>query len=106
MHVVPLIQSVQRCSLKSVIVYVWWTFSFQIYGPGNPSYPCPPWTFDTNGYIQTSALPPVKLPSSSAFPVATTMANSTTSAMKIMPPGPAGRSSPEGSQVSSEFIRH
>lgn len=79
---------------------------FQIYGPANPSYPCSPWTLDTNGHIQTSVLPPVKLPSSSAFPVATSMANSTTSAMKIMPPGPAGRSSPEGSQVSPLFIHH
>lgn len=79
-------------------------FPLQIYGTGNPSYPCSSWTLDTNGHIQTSVLPPVKLQSSSTFPVAISMANSTTSAMKIMPPGPAGRSSPEGSQVSLLFI--
>lgn len=38
----------------------------------------------------------------SAFPVAMSMANSTTTVMKVMTPGPAGRSSPEGSQVSPQ----
>uniref|UniRef100_A0A3Q3E8Z8 Transcription initiation factor TFIID subunit 12 n=2 Tax=Labrus bergylta TaxID=56723 RepID=A0A3Q3E8Z8_9LABR len=38
----------------------------------------------------------------STVPVATRMANSTTTAVKVMNPGPAGRSSPEGSQVLSK----
>uniref|UniRef100_A0A4W6DBC9 Transcription initiation factor TFIID subunit 12 n=2 Tax=Lates calcarifer TaxID=8187 RepID=A0A4W6DBC9_LATCA len=39
----------------------------------------------------------------STFPVATSMANSTTTAVKALgAPGPAGRSSPEGSQVLSK----
>lgn len=91
-------------NLRSLfLIFIILDISLQIYGTGNPSYPCSSWTLDTNGHIQTSVLPPVKLQSSSTFPVATSMANSTTSAMKIMPPGPAGRSSPEGSQVSLLF---
>uniref|UniRef100_A0A3Q2VW56 Transcription initiation factor TFIID subunit 12 n=1 Tax=Haplochromis burtoni TaxID=8153 RepID=A0A3Q2VW56_HAPBU len=38
----------------------------------------------------------------SAFPLATSMANSTVTVVKGLPPGPAGRSSPEGSQVLSK----
>uniref|UniRef100_A0A3Q0SJA1 Transcription initiation factor TFIID subunit 12 n=2 Tax=Heroini TaxID=318529 RepID=A0A3Q0SJA1_AMPCI len=50
----------------------------------------------------TTVLPPVKLQSLSTFSVATSMANSTVTVVKGMPPGPAGRSSPEGSQVLSK----
>lgn len=47
----------------------------------------------------------VKLLNSSGFPVAISMANSTTTVMKVMTPGPAGRSSPEGSQVSLKLVQ-
>uniref|UniRef100_A0A672FEV0 Transcription initiation factor TFIID subunit 12 n=1 Tax=Salarias fasciatus TaxID=181472 RepID=A0A672FEV0_SALFA len=54
-------------------------------------------------YPQTSAvLSLVQLQSLCAFLAFTTMANSTATVVKGLPSGPAGRSSPEGSQVLSK----
>lgn len=59
----------------------------------------------THIYAKTRHSSFVKLQSLFIFPVATSMANSTTTAIKILTaPGPAGRSSPEGSQVSPFLI--
>lgn len=70
----------------------------------HPSYMC---LSDTITLVyrnrQTSVLAFVKLLNRSASPVAISMANSTTTVMKVMTPGPAGRSSPEGSQVSPQI---
>uniref|UniRef100_A0A665T568 Transcription initiation factor TFIID subunit 12 n=1 Tax=Echeneis naucrates TaxID=173247 RepID=A0A665T568_ECHNA len=50
---------------------------------------------------KTAVQPPVKLQSPSTFPVAPSMANNTTTTVKVLT-GPPGRSSPEGSQVLSK----
>lgn len=71
----------------------------------HPSYLC---LSDTISLVyrnrQTPVFAFVELLNSSAFPVAISMANSTTTVMKVMTPGPAGRSSPEGSQVSPKLV--
>lgn len=81
-----------------------WTWSLL---KDNPSHQCPTWTVTQDSDIHrhrqdTPVLLPVKPRVPPTSPVATSMANSTTTAVKVLgAPGPAGRSSPEGSQVSS-----
>uniref|UniRef100_A0A8D0A3Z7 Transcription initiation factor TFIID subunit 12 n=1 Tax=Sander lucioperca TaxID=283035 RepID=A0A8D0A3Z7_SANLU len=58
--------------------------------------------YPAGGRVEAIFLPVVKLQSPSTLPVATSMANSTATAVKVGTPGPAGRSSPEGSQVLSK----
>lgn len=99
-HYYPVVRCVSLLFSDANLINFWRFYRITDLVNVNPLHLCSSWTCHP-GHIQIRiniTLASCETPPT--FRVATSMANSTATAMKVMPSGPPGRSSPEGSQVS------